>query len=172
MTKSLKWSAALVLMLPLFANSAYPAQITLSWDPVIAPDIAGYRVYYGTSSRAYDVTLDVGNWTSVTIADLKDGETYYFAVTAYDLEGNESGYSSEVCINCTSQPAEPDSDGDGMPDAWELASGLDPLADDASDDADGDGYSNLQEYRRGTDPTDPKSHPPKAMPWLPLLLDD
>ena len=172
MTKSLKWSAALVLMLPLFANSAYPAQITLSWDPVIAPDIAGYRVYYGTSSRAYDVTLDVGNWTSVTIADLKDGGTYYFAVTAYDLEDNESGYSSEVCINCASQPVEPDSDGNNMPDTWEVANGFDPLVDDASDDADGDRYSNLQEYLRGTDPTDPKSHPPKAMPWLLLLLND
>ena len=45
-----------------------------------------------------------------------------------------------------------DTDGDGMPDAWEIANGLDPLADDASGDPDGDGLANLQEYPNGTDP--------------------
>ena len=73
---------ALLLILPLSPNSAYPAQITLAWNPVMAPDIAGYMVYYGTSSRDYDVTLDVGNWTSATIADLEDDKAYYFAATA------------------------------------------------------------------------------------------
>jgi hypothetical protein len=59
------------------------------------------------------VTLDVGNWTSVTIADLEDGETYYFAVTAYDLEDNESGYSNEVFLNSADQGTTNSSGGDG-----------------------------------------------------------
>ena len=47
-----------------------------------------------------------------------------------------------------------DNDGDGMPNGWEQAYGLDPLnAADANADADGDGFSNLQEYQAGTDPT-------------------
>jgi len=77
----------------------YAAQVTLEWDAVIHPLLEGYRVHYGTSSGDYDVTLDVGNWTSCTIADLEDDETYYFAVTAYSTEGEESDYSNEVNNN-------------------------------------------------------------------------
>jgi hypothetical protein len=57
------------------------------------------------------------------------------------------------------QSANPDRDGDGMPDAWELANRLDPLNPaDAAADADGDGLTNLQEYRAGTDPRNPNSN--------------
>ncbi|MEO8427519.1 MAG: hypothetical protein ABI651_10450, partial [Verrucomicrobiota bacterium] len=47
----------------------------------------------------------------------------------------------------------PDSDGDGIPDAAELAIGLDPNdPTDAAMDLDGDGFTNLQEFLLGTDP--------------------
>jgi hypothetical protein len=46
-----------------------------------------------------------------------------------------------------------DSDGDGMPDAWEIDHGLNPFSSaDASLDSDGDGLTNLQEYQSGRDP--------------------
>jgi len=48
---------------------------------------------------------------------------------------------------------DPDSDADGLPDAYELHYGLNPHSGDDRDlDADGDGLSNYQEYRAGTDP--------------------
>ncbi|HEX9860225.1 MAG TPA: hypothetical protein VGB23_03410, partial [Nitrospirota bacterium] len=47
-----------------------------------------------------------------------------------------------------------DTDGDGMPDEWEVKYGLAPNASaDAALDADNDGLTNLQEYTLGTDPT-------------------
>ena len=93
-------------------RAVYSAQITLEWQ-ASSGNIAGYNVYQGTSSGDYDVTLDIGNWTSVTIANLAEDEAYYFAVTAYDLDNNESGYSNEVCINCASQGATTSSGGGG-----------------------------------------------------------
>lgn len=53
---------------------------------------------------------------------------------------------------------EPDTDGDGMPDAWETANGFAPNSSaDANLDADHDGMSNLAEYQAGTDPRNPAS---------------
>ena len=43
-----------------------------------------------------------------------------------------------------------DDDGDGIPDHYELAFGLEPLFDDADDDRDGDGQSNRGEFAAGT----------------------
>lgn len=51
-----------------------------------------------------------------------------------------------------------DSDGDGLPDDWERAHGLNPSSGaDAVLDSDGDGMNNLNEFASGTDPRDPAS---------------
>jgi hypothetical protein len=47
-----------------------------------------------------------------------------------------------------------DTDGDGIPDGWEIAYGLDPSANDAQEDSDGDGRTNYEEYLAGTNPAD------------------
>jgi len=51
-----------------------------------------------------------------------------------------------------------DSDGDGLPDWWETAHGLDPYSAEGDNgawgDPDHDGFNNWQEYLAGTDPLD------------------
>ncbi len=55
--------------------------------------------------------------------------------------------------------ADKDSDGDGLPDAWEKQYGLNPLLDDAGLDQDADGFTNLEEYAHKTAPGNPRSFP-------------
>jgi hypothetical protein len=80
-----------VLSLP----AANAAKINLRWDPSCG-DVKGYKVYYGTSSKDYDFSVDVGNFTSCTISSLTEGKTYYFSVAGYGSGNVESDLSNEI----------------------------------------------------------------------------
>jgi len=69
---------------------------TLQWAANSESDLAGYRVYQGTTSGSYGPAVDIGNTTVYTAQNLDSGLTYYFAVTAHDTSGNESSPSNEV----------------------------------------------------------------------------
>ena len=89
---------ALVLLIFLFilSQNIFAAQIRIAWDPNTEPDLAGYRVYYGTASGTYEEPIDTGNVTTYTLTGLILGQTYFISVTALDTSNNESGYSNEV----------------------------------------------------------------------------
>jgi hypothetical protein len=70
--------------------------VSLQWDANREPDVGGYKVYYGTNSRVYFASVDVGNTTTTTIGNLTPGVTYYFAATAYNTSRLESDCSNEV----------------------------------------------------------------------------
>ncbi len=71
---------------------------SLTWNANTDSDLAGYKVYQGTSSGTY--TAPVATipkvTTSYTVTGLQTGTTYFFIITAYDSAGNESLHSNEV----------------------------------------------------------------------------
>ena len=80
--------------------------ITLAWDPNPDPTVVGYRIYYGGASGVYTNMLNAGATTNLTVSNLVQGVTYYFAATDYDTNGIESVYSTEVSgtVNVPNQP--------------------------------------------------------------------
>ncbi|MEK7519765.1 MAG: hypothetical protein AAB581_00760 [Patescibacteria group bacterium] len=92
--------------------------VALSWEcggGCLAPDLAGFKAYWGLASRLYGENTDtrmatpIGDMCTIapqpcntythTISSLPDGSIYYFAVSAYDTAMNESEYSNEVFKN-------------------------------------------------------------------------
>ena len=120
------------------ANSSFciAAEVTLAWDPNQESNLAGYRIYWGTASRQYDYSADLGNVTSYRFTGLTEGQSYFIAVTAYDTRYNESGFSNEIIY---SVPIE-DKDGDGLSDTREIKEyGTDPKIADSDRDGLTDG---------------------------------
>ena len=72
------------------------ASATLAWQPSSDPTVMGYQLYYGTASRTYTGTVNVGPATTATVSNLTNGTTYYFAVTAYNSSGVQSPFSNEA----------------------------------------------------------------------------
>lgn len=84
--------------------------VSIFWDvpatkmdgTTLYPDeVAGFKIYYGTESGTYTEVVDIigfdqNSTQSHTIDNLSPSTTYYFAVTCYDIHGNESGFSVEV----------------------------------------------------------------------------
>ena len=87
---------SVLLVALLISVWARAEQVTLAWDANTEPDLAGYKVHYGTASGSYTTSVDVHKVTTAIVTGLTAGQTYYFAVTAYNAANNESGYSNQV----------------------------------------------------------------------------
>ena len=69
-----------------------------------------------------------------------------------DFDGDGISNLDEISVYHT-DPLNPDTDGDGMPDGWEILYGLDPTDPaDADEDWVADGISNLVKYQTGRNP--------------------
>jgi hypothetical protein len=67
-----------------------------------------------------------------------------------DFDGDGISNIDELWFGTDPFSPDVDSDGDGLPDSWEMATFGD-LSHDSSTDTDGDGISDVQEFKNGTD---------------------
>ncbi len=117
------------MLFPIAASTVVPPEITLAWDANTEEDLAGYGIYFKTSpDQPYQLLDDVylneledPDNPRVTLTELEDGLTYYFAVTAFSEEGDESRFSKKVCVQvdgagttgCDSEDSDDSSSGGG-----------------------------------------------------------
>src|SRR5947208_7519275 len=109
---------------------------------------------------------DLRSWTSLNSAIAGTGSTveiiqsltgaqmFFRARFANDIDADGDGLTAWEEHELRTSDNSSDTDGDGMPDAWEVAHDLNPNLNDANSDPDGDGISNFTEFQRGTDPHD------------------
>lgn len=118
------------------------------------PVASTYPVTTQSAQDAYELVLaDVG---CSLVRDAVDARIIDEVRTGTATYGGQTGPGLGIIDSQTtvggwpalnSLPALPDSDNDGMPDAWELSRGLNPWNPaDRNDDRTGDGYTNLEEY--------------------------
>ena len=76
------------------------ASAQFQWDPNTETDLAGYKIYQGTSSGQYGLPIATlaASDNSYEATGLQKGSSYFFVVTAFDTSGNESPLSAELSI--------------------------------------------------------------------------
>ncbi|WP_196139004.1 fibronectin type III domain-containing protein [Aliikangiella sp. G2MR2-5] len=122
-----------------FATSDYAfAQVSFGHDP--------------SSLQLKEANTEASENHLVRLTGLNSATYYTAYVTAYNVLG-QAVESQQVTFVTSALSEVADSDGDGIPDVWEIANNLDPQdAFDASEDADADGLTNLEEYNANSDP--------------------
>lgn len=73
--------------------------VDIYWDENREDDVAGYNVYYSYSYDGKYTMIGSTQGTHFTDFDASNGETYYYAVAAYDYNGNESELSHDVAYD-------------------------------------------------------------------------
>ncbi len=171
--------------------------VNLQWTAPNDGDLSAYDIRFSTvpvSESNWNNCITAGNipepvpgTVQTFTAEMPDpGVLYYFGIKVIDGAGNLSPLtvlSSPVKSNA------PDSDKDGLPDAWEDSNGsnLNAQTDDDGDllsnlqeyqyqtdpkhsDTDRDGYSDGDEIWQGTDPLDAQSSPESSATLLDVII--
>ncbi len=75
------------------------ALVELFWRANPEPDVAGYKVYISSSYSGKYTFLGSARQPHFVDAGAQNGVTYYYAVSAYDVSGNESALSIDVAYD-------------------------------------------------------------------------
>lgn len=130
-------------------DGAVPAD---PWTPVTGDDAPGYRLISLPAWAMGATETAAEAWTSVLSG--AGASRVRDSVDTRILAGVEAGtgriINSQTDVggwpDLAPGTAWTDSDGDGMPDEWETAHGLDPATADGAADRDGDGWTNLEDW--------------------------
>ena len=91
------WLIGIALLGAATPVASQTQNLTLAWDANTEPDVAGYKVYAGLSSRVYTLpTQSVPAAQTTYVFAATPGVLYYFAVKAVSTSGVESPFSAEV----------------------------------------------------------------------------
>ena len=122
------------------------------WAPVSGDDAPGYRLT-ALPDWAMGATETADEAFASVIAGAgaaRPRDAVDARIVAGVAEGTGRIINSQVDVGGWPDlaPGTPwtDTDGDGMPDAWETAHGFDPATADGAADGDGDGYTNLEDW--------------------------
>ena len=114
-----------------------------------------------SAADAYDRVLDFAgaslhrdSFDELMVSDTRNGKATYtgsglskgFVNSQDDNKPSDADASWSAWPTLASKEAPKDTDGDGMPDEWELANALDPTNPNDGKTIGADGYSNLENY--------------------------
>ena len=74
-------------------------EVMLIWYANTEPDLAGYRIYRSLTPSGYYYEIGETNFDHFLDFGLMNGQTYYYAITAFDYDGNESDLSYEMVFD-------------------------------------------------------------------------
>ena len=80
------------------AAIASPGRVELAWDPSVAPDLAGYKIYRAEGEGPLTKIGEAREGPSYSDRAVVTGKTYRYAVSAFDQIPNESEKSALVSI--------------------------------------------------------------------------
>ncbi len=126
--------------------------VSLTWtnqEPHVGDDVR-VNLWFGTDPENLEQLIDGAVNATTGTVNAPVANTYYWRVDTY-LDGADRkplmGDLFSFIVD--------DTDGDGMPDWWEIKYFGGPTTANPDDDPDGDGLTNLQEYQMGLNPIDP-----------------
>jgi hypothetical protein len=131
-------------------SNTHSAEVRLLLDQGTLPDVSiPYRIWESCANPDSQLIQFLYGWPWIT------NQNYYFLAT------NTSASPQSLTIRMDGRNAvTDDTDGDGLPDSWEILY-FGNLTQNGSGDFDGDGINNATEFTEGTNPNNAASLRPR-----------